>query len=207
VPRTGSSISHGHDLPRLIDEPVPRATALIDDVVVVLEDAVRQPVVSHELPHILDRVQFRRPRRQEHQGDVVRHFQLRCDVPSGLVENEHCVRAGIDSVADFGKVFLHRLGVAIGKDEASSFALFRADRAEDISPHGALVVRGRRSGSSACPTARDLVLLPYSGFVGPPDFDVRVGRTFRSDLCQRGGEIFLKTSPSNSFWAYGAGAR
>lgn len=195
------SHSDGHDLPRLIDEPVPSAAALIDDVVVVLEDAVRQPVVPHELPEVLDRVQFRRPRRQEHQGDVFRHLQLRRDVPSGLVENEHGMCSGIDGVADFEKVFLHGLGVAIGKDEASPLALFRADRAEDVSPHGALVVWGRRSGSPACPAARDLVLLPYSGFVGPPDFDVRVGRAFRPDLCQRGGEVFLKTSPSNSFWA------
>ncbi len=95
------------DLPRLLDEPVPSAAALIDDVVVVLEDAVRQPVVPHELPEVLDWVQFRPPRRQKHQGDVVRHLQLRRDVPSGLVENEHGMCSGIDGVAD--KVFLHRL--------------------------------------------------------------------------------------------------
>jgi len=51
--------SDGHDLPRLIDETVPSAAGLIDDVVVVLEDAVRQPVIAHELPDILDWVQFR----------------------------------------------------------------------------------------------------------------------------------------------------
>lgn len=39
----------GHDLPRRFDERVPNAAALIDDVVVVLEDAVRQPFVAHEL--------------------------------------------------------------------------------------------------------------------------------------------------------------
>lgn len=108
--------------------------------------------------------------------------------------------SGIDGAADFGKVFLHPL-VAIGKDEASSLALFRADRAEDISPHGPLVVRGRRSGSPTCPAARDLVLLPYSGFVGPPDFEIRSGRAFRPDLCQCGWEVFLKSSPSSSFCA------
>jgi len=193
--------SDGHDLPRLIDEPVPSAAALIDDVVVVLEDAVRQPVVPHELPEVLDRVQFRRPRRQEHQGDVVRHLQLRRDVPSGLVENEHGMCSGIDGVADFSKVFLHRLGVAIGKDETSTLALLRTDRAEDVGPHRALIVRSRRPGSSPRPSARDLVLLAYSGFVRPPDFDIRAGRAFLPDLCQSGGEVFLKTSPSNSFWA------
>ncbi len=34
------------------------------------------------------------------------------------------MRTGIDGVADFGKALVHRLGVAIGKDEASSLALF-----------------------------------------------------------------------------------
>lgn len=193
--------SDGHDLPRLINEPVPGAAAVIDDVVVVREDAVRQPVVPHELPEVLDWVQFRRPRWQEHQGDVVRHLQLRRDVPAGLVENEHGVRTGIDGVADFGKVLLHRLGVAIGKDEASPLALFRADRTEDVGPHGALIMRGRRSGSSPRPSPSDLVLLAYSGFVGPPDFEIRTGRAFCPDICQRGWEVFLKSSPSSSFWA------
>ena len=195
-------ISHSdrHDLPRLIDEPVPSAAALIDDVVVVLEDAVRQPVVPHELPEVLDRVQFRRPRRQEHQGDVVRHLQLRRDVPSGLVENEHGMCSGIDGVADFGKVFLHRLGVA-GKDETSTLALLRADRTEDVGPHRALIMRCGWSGSSPRPSPSDLVLLAYSGFVRPPDFDIRAWRAGRLDFCQCGREVFLKTSPSSSFWA------
>lgn len=47
--------SDGRDLARLIDEPAPSAAALIDDVVAVLEDAVRQPVVAHELPDVFDR--------------------------------------------------------------------------------------------------------------------------------------------------------
>lgn len=39
--------SDGHDLPRLIDESVPSAAALIDDVVVVLEDAVHGRLVRY----------------------------------------------------------------------------------------------------------------------------------------------------------------
>jgi hypothetical protein len=33
---------------------------VVDDVVIGCEDAVRQPVVAHELPDILDRVELRR---------------------------------------------------------------------------------------------------------------------------------------------------
>ena len=48
--------ANGHDAPRLSDKLLPGLAAMIDDVVVGLEDAVRQPVVAHELPDILDRV-------------------------------------------------------------------------------------------------------------------------------------------------------
>ena len=47
-----------HDTPRLIDEPVPGVTAMVDDLVVGAEHAVRQPVVAHELPHVLLRVEL-----------------------------------------------------------------------------------------------------------------------------------------------------
>lgn len=134
--------TNGHNFPGLIDQLVPCGAAMLDDVVVVFEDAVRQPVVPHKLPDVLDGVQFRRSRRQEHQGDIVRNFQFRRDMPPGLIEDEHGVRSWIDGAAYFGKVFLHRFGVAIRQDQARPLALFRADRTEDISPHGALVVRG-----------------------------------------------------------------
>ena len=38
--------------------------AVIDQVIVRCEDAVRQPVVAHELPDVLDRVKFRALGRQ-----------------------------------------------------------------------------------------------------------------------------------------------
>ena len=38
-----------HDAPWLIDEVVPGEAAVVDDVVVGFEDAVRQPIVTHEL--------------------------------------------------------------------------------------------------------------------------------------------------------------
>jgi hypothetical protein len=48
----------------LFDEPVPGATAVVDDIVIGPEDPVREPVISHELPGVLDRVEFRAFRRQ-----------------------------------------------------------------------------------------------------------------------------------------------
>ena len=60
----------GCDLPRPFDELVPGLAAERDDVVVGLEDAVRELVVTHELPDILDGVEFRRAGRRWQQGDV-----------------------------------------------------------------------------------------------------------------------------------------
>ncbi len=43
----------GHDPPGLVDEFVPGVGAMGDDVVIGGVDAVRQPVVAHELPNLL----------------------------------------------------------------------------------------------------------------------------------------------------------
>jgi hypothetical protein len=44
-----------HDAPGLVDQLVPGEAAVIEDVGVGGEDPVRQPVVAHELPDVLDR--------------------------------------------------------------------------------------------------------------------------------------------------------
>jgi hypothetical protein len=44
--------SDGHDAPGLIDEAVPVLAAVGDDIVVVLEHAVGEPVVAHELSDV-----------------------------------------------------------------------------------------------------------------------------------------------------------
>ena len=49
----------GHNAPRLIDELAPRLAAVIHDIVAGSEHPVGEPVVAHELPDILDRVEFR----------------------------------------------------------------------------------------------------------------------------------------------------
>ena len=111
------------------------------------------------------------------------------------------MRAIIDGVADLGEMILHGFGVAIGKHKAGTFPLLRADRSEDVRPHGSLIQRCRRPGSPPCPSSGDFVLLAYARFVCPPDFDVRALRELGFDGCQCGGEVFLKASPSTSFCA------
>lgn len=55
------SKSDGHDAPGLVCEFVPGLAAVRNDIIIVFEHPVRQPVVADELPDILDRVQFWRP--------------------------------------------------------------------------------------------------------------------------------------------------
>jgi hypothetical protein len=69
--------SDGHDAPGLIDKLVPCLAAVIDEIVVRFEDAVREPVIAHELPDVLDRVEFGAFRRQGDNGDVGRHNEAR----------------------------------------------------------------------------------------------------------------------------------
>ena len=62
--------SNGHNAPGLIDELVPRLAAMIDEIFVGFEDMVEKPVVTQDLPDVLDRIELRAFRRQGDNGDV-----------------------------------------------------------------------------------------------------------------------------------------
>ena len=114
---------------------------MVEDVGVGFEDPVVEPVVAHELPHVLDRVEFGRTGRQRQQGDVGRHDELPSGVPAGLIEDQHGVGAGGDGLGDLFEVQGHRLSGAAGHDEAGAGAACGADRAEDVGGGRALVLR------------------------------------------------------------------
>ena len=69
--------TNGHDAPGLIDELVPSLAAVIDEIIVGFEDAVREPIIAQKLPDVFDRVEFRRFRRQGHDGYVGRYDETR----------------------------------------------------------------------------------------------------------------------------------
>src|SRR5262249_21508731 len=48
-------------------------TTVVEEMVVGFEDGVGEPVVSHELPDVLDRVELWALRRQQNDGDIGRH--------------------------------------------------------------------------------------------------------------------------------------
>ena len=74
--------SDGHDTPWLIGEVVPGEASMVEDVAVGFEDAVRQPVVAHELPDVLDGVALGTFGRQRQQGDVAGDDETRREMPA-----------------------------------------------------------------------------------------------------------------------------
>ena len=109
---------------------------------------------------------------QRQEGDVVRDVEFRRRVPSNLIEDQHGMCAGINGAADLFEMRFHRRGVAIWHDKPRALASGGTDRAEDICPFGALVVRargrvprlahplpGRRMRAFGREGARDLVFL------------------------------------------------
>ena len=92
------SVSDGDDFPWLSDELVPSVAAMLDDIVVGAEDTVGEPVVAHELPDVLDRIELGRAWRQGQDGDIGGHVELARGVPAGLVHDQDGVGARGDGV-------------------------------------------------------------------------------------------------------------
>jgi len=124
--------SDGHDAPWLIDKLVPCLATMVDDVVVGCEDAVRKPVVAHELPDILDRVEFGAFGRQRYDADIGGHIELVGQVPSSLIHQHDRVGAGRDGERYFCQMKRHGFGIAEGQHEPCTLALLGTDSAEDV---------------------------------------------------------------------------
>jgi hypothetical protein len=114
---------------------------VIDDIIWIEEDPVGQPVVAHELPGILDRVEFGTFGREGHEREIGRHIELVGHVPSRLIEKQDGLASWRHILTDFIEMQLHRFGVALRQDQTDRLAFFRADRAEDVGRGGALVAR------------------------------------------------------------------
>jgi len=89
---------------------------------------------------------------------------------------------------------LQRGSPSTSSGEGCAFALFGADRAEDIGRSGALIARRRRPGAAFGPAPGDLVLLADARLVGKPHLYRPAGRIALADLRQARGKLFLKTA-------------
>ena len=61
-------------------------------------------------------------------------------MPSGLIEEQHGMRAGCDGGGYLGEMECHAFGVAAGQDERRALAFGGTDRAIDIGRRGALIL-------------------------------------------------------------------
>jgi hypothetical protein len=190
----------GHDAPGLVDELVPRRTAVIEDVLVGAEDPVREPVLAQELPDVLDRVQLRRFGGERHERDVGRDQQPLRLMPTRLVEQDDRVSAGRDGLRNLVEVQAHRLGGAAGKDQTGALAFSRADRPEDVGGLGSQVAWCAGPCAPSGPAASDFVLLPDPGLVAKPELN-ELAACLLGDRCQTGGELFLKADTAASLLA------
>ena len=187
--------SDGHDAPGLIDELVPSVAAMVDEIVVGFEDAVREPVVAHKLPDVFDRIELGAFWRQRNDGDICGHEETGRQVPASLIDQEDGMGSGRNRFGDLCKMQVHRLAVAGRQDQGRALALLGADRAEDIGGSGTLVARRTGAGAALRPAASDFVLLADAGLVGEPDFYcIAVDALLARDRLQTGGEAFLKSS-------------
>ena len=97
---------------------------------------------------------------------------------------------------------LHGLGIAARQDEGGTDPTCRTDGAKYVGRLGALVLRRPGPGAAFRPASCNLVLLTDPGLVLPPEFYFGVGWEFILDFRHTGGEVFLKSASSNSFWAW-----
>src|ERR1700726_1198468 len=94
---------------------------MVEDVVVGFEDAVREPIVAHELPDVLDRIELGRFRRQRQERDVVWDGKPLRDMPSRLIKKKDGVRAGRDRKRDFVQMKRHGFTVQEGSTSPAPF--------------------------------------------------------------------------------------
>ena len=87
---------------------------MIEDVFIVGEDSVGEPIVAHILPDVLDWIELGRFRRQRQERDVVWDGKPLRDMPSRLIKKKDGVRAGRDRKRDFLQMKRHGFTVAGG---------------------------------------------------------------------------------------------
>lgn len=78
---------------------------MVYDLVVGAEHSVREPVIAHELPHILLRIELRALRWDRDDRDVCGHLELRCQVPSGRKRRWNTALTGVVSLRSSAYIF------------------------------------------------------------------------------------------------------
>ncbi len=186
---------NGFDARGLADQLVPGITAMIENLNVGFEDAVGEPIISHELPDVFDGIEFWAFGWQRNDADILGYDECGSHMPPGLIHEQYGMGTRRHVSSDFSKVQVHRVGIAERQDKPCALAQCGADRSEDVGRYGALIIRCRWAGPALRPPARDPVFLTYARFVLEPDFYRSALREACANLFQLGCKApFLNAS-------------
>ena len=149
---------------------------------------------SWRCPDVLDRIELRRPGRQQDWRDVGRHDELAGCVPGRTIHDEHGMRAIGDIAGYFIDMRLHGFSVHPWRCDSRTRSTRRANRPEQIGVFVALISRLAWPRPGFRPLTDDSVLLADPGFILEPDFNRRCLRHALKMCAQRAREVFLNAS-------------
>ena len=95
-----------------------------------VEEAVRQDVLTHELPELFDGVEFRTVGWQANKRDVVRDGEVTGDVVASAVNQDSRVGTRGDRLTQFSEHDVHGLGRGPRQDDGDAEIAIGADGAE-----------------------------------------------------------------------------
>jgi len=123
--------SDGHDVPGLPAQPAPGITAMIDDGVAGFKDAVGGPIIPQGLPDVFDWTEFQAFGWQRDIADIPGSHKRGGHMPPGLIREQDGMGARFHGSGDFGKMWVHRAGIAERQDKPCTLARCRIDRSKD----------------------------------------------------------------------------
>ena len=152
------------------------------------------------MPEILNRIQFRRVRRQTHERDVRRADQVVRPMKSRAVPHQDRLHVRFQSRRQLGEEQVHDRSVESRRDQSFGLAGRSARRRQDVDETVLRLSDCAGSRSAARPDAGQRPLLTEPCFVFVEDLQPAVGM-LRLDLVQSLAELFLNSScAAGSAW-------
>jgi len=152
------------------------------------------------MPEILDRIQFRRVRRQTHERDVRRADQVVRSMKSRAIPHQDGLHIRFQRRRQLGEEQIHDRRVEPRRDQSFGLAGLGTRRRQDIDETVLRLSDCARSRSGASPDTGQRPLLSEPCFVFVEDLQPAVGM-LRLDLIYPLAELFLNSScAAGSAW-------
>lgn len=115
-------------------------------------------------------------------------------MPARLIHDQDGVSVIGNMAGYLDQMLVHGMRIAPWHNEGCGLAKFRADRTEDISGPGPLIMGSRWPCPSLGPPPGDLVLLADAGLILEPNFYSLACGGPGGDFPHCGGKVFLNSS-------------